>query len=343
MGRFLEALVRHLCLTLLFLSSTACGGAPAPVLSYGESARRDYERAQAAFEDNDCITASPLFSNVRREYPYSRYAALSELRLADCELREQHYSEAIRAYRAFARQRPTHPDVDSANFSVALAYYKQIPQEFILSPPPEERDQIHTRNALRIVRRFLIDFPDSEHVEEARRIEREVLALLARHELYVARYYLTRDHGQATIQRIDTLLREFEGSGVEPEALILKGRTYLHLRQRESARDAFQSILERFPTSGYADQARHYLAELDLNQPAPDDDAEEPDAGEWTNPLDPGALMPGTDIDDVTDGNDPAERSIDDAEDASEAGISVTPGQGVRAGDTSSGRTAGSP
>ncbi|MCS6858439.1 MAG: hypothetical protein NZM37_12055, partial [Sandaracinaceae bacterium] len=63
-----------------------CGGAQkGPALSYAESARLDYEQALAAFRDRDCLTAIPLFQRVRREYPYTRYAPLAELRLADCE------------------------------------------------------------------------------------------------------------------------------------------------------------------------------------------------------------------------------------------------------------------
>ena len=256
----------------LALGAAGCGGAQsAAPLSYGESARRDFERAQAAVDDHDCLTAAPLLERVRREYPYSRYAALAELRSADCELEQQHYTEAIRAYRAFIRQRPTHPEIDTANFSLARAYLRQIPQEFFLSPPPEERDQAATRSALRVVRRFLSEFPESEHLEEARAIERQVLALLARHELYVANYYLRIDHAPATIARLETLLGEYEGSGVEPEALLLMGQTYLHMRQHAEAQVAFRELVERFGASGYAEQGRRYLASM--GTPFPDEDA----------------------------------------------------------------------
>lgn len=330
-----------------------CGGTQQPALSYGESARRDYERAQAAFEDDDCLTATPLFQNVRREYPYSRYAALSELRIADCELRQQHYTEAIRGYRAFIRQRPTHAEVDTANFSIARAYFQQIPQDFFLSPPPEERDQAATRSALRVVRRFLLDFPESDHVAEARRIERQVLALLARHELYVADYYLKRDRPEATISRVQTLLSEYEGSGVEPEALMLMGRTYLHMRREREARLAFGEIVDRFPRTGFRVQACEYLRTLgqDCDEPQIDTGGElEADPMEGAprrrgRDLTPG-LAPGTDIDDVTGdtGHGPGTRgddAVDTYEDASEAGIEVRPGQGVDAGDLEEGETAG--
>src|SRR5690606_19537310 len=74
---------RLLAPVALAAALAACGGAQQQgTLSYSESARRDYERALAAFEDDDCLTATPLLQNVRSQYPYSRYAALAELRLA---------------------------------------------------------------------------------------------------------------------------------------------------------------------------------------------------------------------------------------------------------------------
>ena len=260
--------VRHFALaagiSLAAPTFVGCGAAPtAATLSYGESARRDYERAYAAFRDNDCLTAVPLFQHTRREYPYSRYAALSELRSADCELEQMHYAESIRQYRAFIRARPTHPDIDYAHFRVAVAYFRQIPQDFFLSPPREERDQGPTRSALRIFIRFAREYPESEHLAEAARMQREVMALLARHELYVADYYLGRDRPRASIARLHTLLDDYEGSGVEPQALVLLGRTYLRLEQRSEARLAFADVVQRYPESGYAVQARDFISRID--------------------------------------------------------------------------------
>jgi outer membrane protein assembly factor BamD len=254
--------------------AAGCGAAQSSAtLTYGESARRDYDRALRAFNDHDCLTAEPLFNNIVREYSYSRYAALAELRAADCELQQTHYTEAIRRYRAFIRARPTHAEIDYANFQIAAAYFRQIPQDFFLSPPREERDQAPTRSALRILQRFLRDYPDSDQVAEATRMQSQILLLLARHELYVADFYLMRDRPRATIGRLERLLEDYEGSGLEPQALLLMGRTYLHMAERAHARRAFEELSEAYPDSGVAVQARAYLAmmgspEMDAGEPS---------------------------------------------------------------------------
>ncbi len=276
-----DHLVRLLTPALVALAGLvgACGASQqGPALSYGESARRDYERALGAFQDNDCLTATPLFQHVRREYPYSRYAALAELRAADCELEQTHYSEAIRQYRSFIRARPTHPDLDYAEFRVAVAYFRQIPQDFFLSPPREERDQSPTRSALRIIERFVRMHEDSEHLEEARRMQRDVLALLARHELYVADFYLFRDRPRATISRIEGMLEEYQGSGLEPLALVLLGRTYLHMQETDEARVAFEDVVAHYPESGFATQARRFLERMDAGDTVDQGEPTPPDA-----------------------------------------------------------------
>jgi outer membrane protein assembly factor BamD len=248
---------------LLVLVTMACGaGASRSNLSYGDNARRAYEEALADFRNDNCLDAEPSFRAVRRRYPYSRFAALAELRVADCLFMQGKYSEAIQAYRQFGRHRPSHRQVPYARFRLAESYVEQIPEDWFLSPPPHELDQGPTREALSQIRRFLVDFPDDVHVPRARSMARHALSVLARHELYVAEFYLDRNHPRAAVRRLETLLRAFEGSGVEPEALLLLGRTYVEMRERERARETLESLVERFPRSTYAVEARIQLREL---------------------------------------------------------------------------------
>jgi outer membrane protein assembly factor BamD len=231
-------------------------------LSYGDSAEAAYQEAYEDFEDGDCLDAEPAFRKVRREYPYSRYAALSELRIADCLLQQDKAPEAIAAYRRFVRNRPSHAEVPYARFKIASAYFEQIPDEWLLSPPAYERDQGPTREALRQLRRFILDFPEDERVEQANEMVRQALELLARHELYVADFYLGRGHPQAAVMRLETLVNSYEGSGIEAEAMLLLGRVHLNMEDEEKARETFEELIDRYPDSGHAEQARAFLREL---------------------------------------------------------------------------------
>ena len=247
-------------LLALTLSAASC----APVQktgSYTDDARRAYERALSAFDSEDCITAEPLFRDVRANYPYTRYAALSELREADCLAMQDKHAEAIEIYQRFARVRASHEQVPYARFKAAESQYEQIPSEWFLSPPAHERDLRAARDALKDLRRYLLDFPDDKNANQAAEMEQKTLALLARHELYVADFYLTQENGRAAITRLRDLLRSYEGSGYEPQALLLMGRTQLIMKDREAAHATFRQLIARYPESGSAVQAEHYLAE----------------------------------------------------------------------------------
>jgi outer membrane protein assembly factor BamD len=229
--------------------------------NYADDARREYEAAMEHFRDEDCIAAEPLFKAIRANYPYTRYAALSELREADCLVIQDKPAEAIEIYQRFARVRASHEEVPYARFKAAESQFKQIPEEWFLAPPSHERDLRAARDALRDLRRFLLDFPGDPRVPEAAKMEMQSLQLLAKHELYVAEFYLDREFPKAAIVRLNALLATYEGSGFEPQAFLLMGRTQLMLKDHTSAHATFRELIARYPKSGSAVQAERFLAE----------------------------------------------------------------------------------
>ena len=65
-------------------------------------------------------------------------------------------------------------------------------------PALEERDLASVNDA-HAIRAFLNDYPNSEHSAELDYMQSVVTGLLARHELYVARFYLERGKFEAAI------------------------------------------------------------------------------------------------------------------------------------------------
>jgi outer membrane protein assembly factor BamD len=225
-------------------------------LSYGDAARHAYLQGLERFYDNNCLEAEPLMRNVRREYPYSRFAALADLRVADCNFKDEKFSEAIEAYNQFVRYRPSHPEVPYARFMAARANFAQIPSEWLLSPPAYERDLHYADESLRLLRRMVLDFPDDSLVPRAQRLAEQAIKLLAAHELYVARFYLDREYPRAAAGRLNTLLRSYPGSGYDAEALYMLGESYQMMRDLKGAHQAFERLITRFPNDQYAVKAK---------------------------------------------------------------------------------------
>lgn len=249
-------------LFLLFsLSLCACGGpqeATGP-LTYSQTARKNYENGIEELEDDNCLEAIRYFNHVKRKFPYSRYAALSELRVADCDYLQEKYTESISGYRQFLRAHPTHPDTDYAAFRIGLAYYRMVPTDWFVVPPSWERDLTAARDSRAELGRYMTDYPRGRNRGWATKLNGKLLRLLARHEMYVARYYLDRSVYDGAIGRLQTIFRELRGSGLEPDAMLLLAETYMRMEKPDEARDLLREVRETFPGTHQSRRARYFL------------------------------------------------------------------------------------
>lgn len=229
-------------------------------LTYTEDARAAYNEAMAAFRAKEWEDARALFTEITRRFAYSRYARLAELRLADISFEEGKYTDAISAYRAFVQGHRTDRNVEYAKYRIARALYFDI-DDTVFLPPAEERDQATTLEAYRELRTFLRQFPRSRYREDVAYMLEVVTGRLVRHELYVARYYLKEEAFEATVARIDYALRTYPNSGLDPEALVLKGETLLKMKKLDEARAVFESVIRDWG-GPFAVPARKFLDEM---------------------------------------------------------------------------------
>lgn len=252
-----------LSLALALGTAPACvpeQGSKSP-LDYTENARRDYERGMKALEDKNWEGVEEAFNDVRTKYSYSRYARLAELRLADADYEQDKLAEAISGYKAFVHDYPNDPEVPYARFRIAKSQYDSVSQSFLL-PPLEERDLSSVNDAMETIRDYLEDFPSSEHAKDLRYMLEVVVGLLARHELYVARYYLREDNFEAANARVERVLKVVPVSGLEPEALVLLGEIYLKQKRKAEAKALFEQLIRDYSDSPFTVPARNFLAHI---------------------------------------------------------------------------------
>ena len=240
---------------------------------YADDARIAYDDAMEDFEDGDCLSAEPSFRQVRRDYPYSRYASLAQLRVGDCQMQQSEYAEAVQTFSSFVRYNASHPQVPYARFRIAEAHFEQIPSDWLLVPPSYERDLGSAQDALRYLRRFILDYPNDDHVTRALEMARRSLYVLAGHELYAAKYYLRRGSPEAAVLRLESLIERYEGSELDAEAWLTLGLAYSELEAPRRARVAFEMVIHRWPGTDAASLAQDGLEEL----PAPAAEAAEPE------------------------------------------------------------------
>jgi outer membrane protein assembly factor BamD len=248
-------------LAALVLGCSETERPPQSALEYAENAQREYEEGVRALENDNWEGATEIFNEVRRKYSYSRYARLSELRLADADLRQDKFAEAVTGYKAFAHDYPNDPEVSYARYHVAKAQYDSVSQS-VLQPPLEERDLAAVNDALSTIRDFLADYPDSKYEADLRYMNAVVVGLLARHELYVARFYVGKGNFIAAIARCEYALGAFGRTGLEAEALVLMGEVLMKKKEPQKARLALERVLAEYPASPFVEPATRLLAVL---------------------------------------------------------------------------------
>jgi outer membrane protein assembly factor BamD len=261
-------LPRALFFGALALAGAALGGCDKDnhsntPLDYSENAKHDYDAAMQAFNDKNWEGANSMMNEVRRKYGYSRYARLAELRLADANYQQEKFAEATAGYKAFIHDYPNDPEIPYARYQVTLTQYNAVSQSFLL-PALEERDLASVNDAHASIRAFLSDYPNSEHAPELAYMQAVVTGLLARHELYVARFYLDRGNFKAAIARVDYSLHSFKDSGLEAEGMVLLAEIYMKQKEREKAREVLKNVLTEYPDSPFIVPAKKFLDELAL-------------------------------------------------------------------------------
>jgi outer membrane protein assembly factor BamD len=235
---------------------------------FQRNAEAAYNQALEVFYDRDWITVPVVMEEVKKEYAGTRFARLAQLRIADAQFHQGNFAESITAYRQFLQDFPSDPEVPYARYRVVLCHF-EARGESTLSPPLEERDLVNVRDADTAISSFLKDYPNYPKRDELLYMHLWVRGMLARHELYVARYYLNRDNFEAALSRTEYALRNFRETGLEPEALVLLGETQMRRGERGAAREAFEIVVAHYPTSPFTVAAKNFIAEIERDPKGP--------------------------------------------------------------------------
>ncbi len=258
--------LKSLCV-VVFGAVALCAGACATSddagksVTYSLTAKQNYDKGLVELKDENYIEATKFLSFVKQKFPFSKYAVLAELALADTQFQRGNHQESIDAYKTFMRLHPTHEKVEDGyvSFRICDGYYREMPDDWFLIPPAYEKDQSAVRDALRELSDFVDKFPDSKYLKEAVNFRREVMRRLIEHEVYVARFYLDRDQPKAAILRLENAIRRYPDSGREAELLLTLGQTHLQMGDVALAKQTFGRVLAEHSASPQAKRAELFL------------------------------------------------------------------------------------
>ncbi len=249
--------------TITLALSAGCASSP-PVEEL-PSAETYYQRGLEAlegdsvlffFSDVDYTLAIELFQEVIDNYPYSDYATLSELKIADVYFEQESYEQSASYYQDFVELHPRHPQVSYALFRQGLCWYREMAEP--------DRDQEATRDAVAQFEVLLQRFPRSEHAAESEKLLAEARSRLALHDLHVADFYFERGVYHAAARRYVDVLEAF------PQHEGHK-RTLLHLAlslQRIGRTREASVLLEQLLRAGADEELLEQVSDALLELPA---------------------------------------------------------------------------
>ena len=241
-----------------------------------------FDRAMEALRKNRYDVARVTLQTLINTYPDSEYVARAKLAIGDAWYKEGGSTGLAQAeieYKDFITFFPNMPEAAEAQLKVANIHYKQMEKA--------DRDYTHAKRAEDEYKQLIQQFPDSKLVPQAKQHLREVQEVLAEREYRIGRFYYLRESYIAGIARLKTLTDTYPLFSKSEAALFMLGDSYEHqinltrasARLPESAKgkvlqefsdsaaQAYDRIITRYPTSEEAEIAKKRLVAMHMPVP----------------------------------------------------------------------------
>ncbi|MEE8172763.1 MAG: outer membrane protein assembly factor BamD [Alphaproteobacteria bacterium] len=220
-----------------------------------------YNTAMDDLLDGSYVESARGFDEVERQHPYSVWATRAQIMAAYAYYKNNNYDESILSAARFIQLHPGHRDAAYAYYLKAVSYYERISDV--------GRDQEMTEQALASLEELVRRYPESSYSRDARLKIDLTRDHLAGKEMNIGRYYLTRAHYVAAINRFRRVIKQFQTTSHVPEALHRLTEAYLALGVPHEAQVAGAVLGHNFPGSDWYLDSYALLEGVDL-RPAAD-------------------------------------------------------------------------
>lgn len=247
--RLLATDLLHVLLpVLLLVQLTACTSNE----KKSDTAEGAFSIAQEFDKDERYEEAIRRFQDVKNKFPYSKYATMAELAIADAYYKQESYAEAQVSYQTFKELHPKHAQIDYVTFRLGMSFYEQLPET-------EDRDLTLSQSALLYFDEVISVYPNSEYAKQAREKRDETLKKLATKEMYIADFYFKRKIYLSALPRYEALLKNYPNLGFDSAALSRASLSAARLGELDRAKQLNARLQKDFPGTS---EARETAEEL---------------------------------------------------------------------------------
>lgn len=179
-----------------------------------------------AYESGNFQKAIEKFQKLKDYYPFSKYAILAELKIADAHYQRQEYEEAIFAYENFEQLHPRNEAIPYVIYQIGRCYYDQI--------DTPDRDQTSAQKALETFQRLVEQFPRDPYSIRAADHIKTAQKSLAGHDYIVGVFYYKTKHYKAALQRFMSIISSYPDVGYHQKALEYIAKCEDSIAEKES-------------------------------------------------------------------------------------------------------------
>ncbi len=170
-----------------------------------------YKEGMESLEAGDVLFAAKKFNEAEILFPQSEWAPKSALMAAYSYYIQDYYGDAIAELIRFKKIYLNHPNLDYANYLLAICYYEQIVDE--------KKDLQSIIKAKESFTYIISKFPNTEYALDSEFKIDLINDILASKEMYIGRYYFDKKKWIPAINRFRTVVDDYDTTIYVEEAL----------------------------------------------------------------------------------------------------------------------------
>ena len=238
-------------LLILLMTFAFLSGCSKEKISASDSAKADYEYAKHSIDSGDYGKANRFLEKFSSKHPYSQHVAAAELLRIYASFKNGEYILSETLSTRFITRHPRHPDMAYAQYMLAMSHLKQT-VDF-------QRDPAPAQHSIEAFNKLMKNFPESIYVSEAKIHLQRLRNKLAKHELYVGKFYFKHSKFVAATNRFQMVLKEYQTSPAIEESLYYLSARFAALKWTDNARDTAILLRHNYPKSDWSEKAAEFL------------------------------------------------------------------------------------